>query len=449
MTDKAATAFNIDGLLDVFAAYRAMSSAAPMLALGATEMYAAGGLAAVIVDRPSQDATSRGWHVQAGDGPDDKAGDEFTRLNLQEVMAQALRLSRTEGAAGILVLTDDGPSLEDELAPERITTLRGLVAYGATRIKPEPVTYDDPQQLNYGEPTHYQISPLRGNPFIVHESRILRVTGNPAQPSGAHAGPCWLGRPALDAETISAVIAVKNAMQWTMRLLERKQQAVNKMNGLGQMLASNQEEIVRKRLALVDLGRSVLNTVAVDKEDDFNVLDLSLTGVSEALRELKSHLSACTGFMPVSILFGEAPTGLNATGRADLEFYYGGITSLQDRSVRPAMEALTTMVYAQKGMKEPKEWHIEFEPMWVPSEQEQADAEDKKAARISKVADALAKFDSIGIMDPDELRNAAATMVPDLEIEPGSAAPEPEDLPPDPNAVPPGGPAPAPKPASK
>ena len=417
----------LDGLMDIFAAYRGMSSAQPLLAMKGIDMYASGGLAAVIVDRPAQDATSRGWFVQAGEAPDDKAEDEFTRLDLQEVMANALRLARVEGAAGILVLTDDSPSLETPIDGTQISLINSLMPYGATRIRAEQSTYDDPTQPNYGEPTHYKINPLRGDPFVVHESRLLRVTGNPIiQKEKGTTGPCWLGRPALDDETITAIMAVKNAMQWTMRLLERKQQAVSKMNGLGQMVASGQEDVVRKRLMLIDLGRSVLNTVAVDKEDEFDVLDLSLTGVSEAIFELKSHLSACTGFMPISILFGQAPTGLNATGRADLEFYYGGISALQDRTVRPALEALTIFVYAQKGMKEPKEWHIEFEPMWVPSEQEQAEADDKKAARLSKIADTLAKLDSTGIMTPDELRNAAALMIPELEIKPGSAAPEPE-----------------------
>ena len=418
---------HVDGLADIFAAYSAigkMFTSTP--GLTAEQAYDAGGLAAVIVDRPSTDATSRGWKVNAGEDEDEKdSEDEFSRLNLQEVMAKALRLSRIEGAAGILVLTQDSPDMSAPLNLSAVGAITGLVAYGATAIKPEPGEYDDPTELNYGEPTHYLLTPPRGQAFVVHESRILRVTGSPTiRNAKSMAGPCWMGRPALDDETISAVAAVKQATQWAMRLLERKQQAVNKMQGLGQMVASGQEEYVRKRLQLIDLGRSVLNTVAVDKEDDFNVLDLSLTGVNEVLRELKSYLSACTAFMPVSVLFGETPTGLNATGRADLEFYYGGIASLQDRCVRPALERLTTIIYAQRGFSEPKQWHIEFEPMWIPSEQEEADAEDKKAARISKVADALAKFDAIGIMDPDELRNAAALMVPELKIEPGSEAPD-------------------------
>ena len=431
MTEQTDHKQRTDGLADVFAAYSAMTSAFRSTpGLNPEQAYDAGGLAAVIVDRPANDATSRGWKVNAGaEDDEDSSEDEFSRLNTQEVMAKALRLARIEGAAGVLVLTDDGPDLSAPLDLSRVKNITGLVPYGAKSIKPEPGEYGEPTQLNYGEPTHYSMTPERGASVVVHESRILRVTGSPTIKTARSAsGPCWMGRSALDDETISAVVAVKQATQWAMRLLERKQQAVNKMQGLGQMIASGQEEYVRKRLQLVDLGRSVLNTVAVDKEDDFSVLDLSLTGVNEVLRELKSYLSACTGFMPVSILFGETPTGLNATGRADLEFYYGGIGALQDRSLRPALERLTTIIFAQSGFSEPKEWHIEFEPMWVPSEQEEADAEDKKAARISKVADALAKFDAIGIMDPDELRNAAAIMVPELEIEPGSAAPEPEPL---------------------
>ena len=61
----------------------------PWSDLDAALAYAEGGLAATIVDRPADDATSRGWTCEG-----DAAGlmaDEWSRLDVAPMLADALR----------------------------------------------------------------------------------------------------------------------------------------------------------------------------------------------------------------------------------------------------------------------------------------------------------------------------------------------------------------------
>lgn len=394
----------------------------------AANLYDAGGLPALIVDRPAGDAVARGWRIEGDETS--WPGDEMTRLNAQPIMEQALRLARVRGAAAVLVLTDTGRDLAQPLDLTGVGQVRGLIPFGAESITAEQQVYDDPTQPNFGEPVAFRISPARGDAFVVHESRLLRVSGDPYLPGArtlASSVP-WLGRPALDASTIGALQGLIDALRWSLRLLERKQVPVYQMAGLAEALGLGDEgeATVRKRLENVDLVRSVLNSIAVDAQDKFTVTDLTLTGVSDVIRDHKVNVSTCAR-IPVSILFGESAKGLNATGEGDREAYNGFVGQVQNRGLRPALERLMTLLYAQKGARQPEAWHVEFEPLWLPSEKEQGEADSAKATARKTNADALVAIGSLNVLDPEELRNAAALMIPDLDIEPGSAAPEIEE----------------------
>lgn len=417
-----------DGLLDVFKNVAASALAQLGLVGGdAHSEYARGGVAGIIVDRPAQDATSKGWRVELpNSGTDTKAFDELSRLRTQERMAEALRYCRLKGAAGILVFTEDSPDLAAPLNEANIGTIRGLVVYGADDIRAEPETYADPLFENYGEPIWYMLSPPKGQPFRVHESRLLRVAGlSFIRKRSTHSGPSWLGKEALDEATIGALMAYREGMRWAMRLMERKQQGVYKMKGMGDMMAMGDagEALVRKRIALTDAGRNLLNSVVADADDDYTVLNLGVSGIQEVMVELKANLSACTS-MPRSILFGESPTGLQATGRADLEFYYNFLAEIQKHSVFPALERLVTLIYAQKGMRQPAKWQVEFNPLWSLSEKEETEVDEAKARRLKTNAEGLVQINNLNVLDRDELRKATALMIPELEVDPSSPAPE-------------------------
>lgn len=416
----------MDGFLDVLKGLASAALRTTPLSNADTE-YALGGLGASIVDRAADDATSKGWGVETpNEGEDERAQDELSRLNSQMVMARALRLSRLRGASAILVLTEDSPSLAEPLNLDRIGTIRSLVVLDTNDMRQGTTFYDDPTREKFGEPMYYTVRHSRGAEYVVHETRLLRVPGPTVSKVPTDAVVPWMGRSVLDTSTVNAIYAYREGMRWGMRLLERKQQGIFKMIGMGQLMAAGQEDLVRKRMALVDAGRSLLNSVAVDSEDSYDVLNLSVSGIGEFVSELKTNLAACTQ-TPVSILFGQSPSGLQATGQSDLESHYGNVQRVQQWSALPALESLVRMIYRQRGISEPAKWQVKFNPLWVMSEKEDAEIQEAKARRLKTTAEAMVQIDGLAILDRDEIRRATAVNLPELEIDPDSAAPELEE----------------------
>ncbi|WP_146696256.1 anti-CBASS protein Acb1 family protein, partial [Haemophilus influenzae] len=87
------------------------------------------------------------------------------------------------------------------------------------------------------------------------------------------------------------------------------------------------EPVIRERINLVERGRSLLNGVAVDSEDDYNILNADLGGIVDVLDEFKVAISADVN-IPVAILFGQSAKGMNATGQSDFESYYDLVESI-------------------------------------------------------------------------------------------------------------------------
>ena len=67
--------------------------------------------------------------------------------------------------------------------------------------------------------------------------------------------------------------------------------------------------------------RSVMNSILIDGEDSFELKNMTLAGYKEIIEQQEVALSAVTQ-IPITILFGRSPAGMNSTGDADLEIYY-------------------------------------------------------------------------------------------------------------------------------
>ena len=388
-------------------------------------LYRDRGLAARIVDLPADDCLSRGITVEGDD--EEAIAAEFDRLGAIGVLQDAVRWSRLDGAAAVLLIA---PGAYTETLPETgpIGRIEEMRAYSVTEIKAQPERYAEASRPNFGEPIYYRITPEGGDAFDVHESRLLRITGNPLPRRGGTPRVPWDGRSAL-AACATDVKRYDTALGWSERLLERKQQGIYNMLGLAELLENDQDDLARKRVHMVDTVRSILNTVVVDKEDAYTVLNLGLDGVRDTINEMQVALSGATG-IPVTVLFGRSPAGQNSTGVSDLEIYYALVGRIQARSLRRPMERLIELLWRQPEMgAEPEDWTLKFNPLWVPSEQEQAQTRKAQAeARGAEVASVVATIDG-GLLTEEEGRDYLAREWPELAIEEGSAPPEPEPMP--------------------
>ena len=381
-----------------------------------TNLYLSSGLAQKVVDRPSDDAFQRGVEIE--EDVDELMEAEYDRLAVLTRMADAVRWTRLYGGSAILVIAKDGGELTDPLNLDTLDTVQELRVYDLTCIKGTNQYYiDDTDPTTFGKVEFYQITPWNAPAIIVHESRLIPVAGDPL-PAGLiwYNNIYWAGRSNLEA-CYQDLMRYDQGMEWSLRLLERKQQAIYKMEGLGQMFAQGDDDIARQRINMVDLVRGNLNSVVIDKNDEYTIMSAGMDGVQSLLDEYQTALSASSN-IPITILFGKSTRGLNQTGSGDLEAYYGMVSHIQNVIARPALERLTAILWVQNSLKgkAPEDWHIEFNPLWQQNVVEEAQADLYEAQAINFEVQALSSLMTNQILAPEEVRKIVVNKFPDYEF---------------------------------
>jgi len=381
-----------------------------------TNLYLSNGLAQKIVDRPSDDCVQRGVDIE--EDTDELMQAEYDRLSVLSKLADGVRWTRLYGAAAILVIAKDGGELTDPLNLDTLDIVEELRVYDLTCISGTDKYYNDvTDPTTYGKVEYYQINTWNGPTIIVHETRLIPVAGDPLPGNMVWFNRIyWAGRSNLEA-CYKSIMRYDLGLEWSLRLLERKQQAVYSMEGLGNMFVQGDDNIVQARINMVDMVRSNLNSVVIDKNDEYKINSASMEGAQQMLDEYATALAADANF-PVTILFGKSTRGLNNTGSGDLEAYYGMISHIQNVIAKPALEKLTAILWVQNSLKgkAPENWKIKFNPLWVPNEQEVAQADLFEAQAMSFEFQALTGLMTNQILAPEEVRKIVVNKFPDYEF---------------------------------
>lgn len=371
---------------------------------GARWAYAQGGLMARIIDIPADTATARGVTIE---GCDEAMANELERLNVLSDMSDGLRWSLLDGGGALLVLAEDGATIDQPLDPGKLIRIQEFRVLSAVNIRGNmDDTYTDPNFANYGTPRTYYIDGKNGaRAYLVHESRLITIPGGPTVSVAGGAdvrGVPWAGR-GVAPSAVRAIERYRRVLNWAEKLLERSQQAVHGMKGLASMLMAGQEPVVRKRIDLVDGNRNAMNGVAVDSEDTYTITSASSTGVKDTVEAAEVSVAAETGF-PVTILFGRSPGGLNATGDSDWAVLFDMVDSLRKKRLSPAMERAVSLILAQKQYDgdKPDDWHVVWPELAQLSEKERTDIANKQADTRLKEATALEKLAGIAALSQDE-----------------------------------------------
>jgi hypothetical protein len=413
-----------------------------------TNLYLTSGLAQKIIDKPADDAFQRGVEIEGDD--DDDMSDEYDRLSVPTRMADAVRWSRLYGGAALILIAQDGGDFTDPLNTDNLDTINEIRVYDITCIHATEKYYTDQTDLDtFGKPEFFLISHPQGVPFEIHETRLIPVAGEPLPPNMQKFNRIpWAGRSMLEA-CAKDIGRYERGLDWSERLLERKQQAVYSMSGLGDMLAHGDDGLAIKRINMVDQVRGNLNSVVVDKEDTYVVQSPGIDGTQSVLDEFQTALAASSG-MQANMLFGKSTKGLNQTNAGDLESHYVMVAHIQEVIARPALEKLTSLLWLQKSLdaKIPDEWHITFNPLWVPTAKEEADkdfvlaqAENNRALTLTTLVNdqllapeearqivveefyAEYEFDPSLPTFPEELQYSANVDVTQMDVPPGTPPP--------------------------
>ena len=394
-----------------------------------TTYYEGNGLFAKIIDAPAEEALKHGFHL---DGINDQKIEDFYRnaldeLDWEETATTGLRWARLFGGSIAVMLINDGRGLEEPLNWRSIKSIDDIRVYDRSLIRPDYASMfsydpDDPfgtRGSRLGMPEWYDVYSRYGN-FRVHDSRVLTFQNGLLPENTSNTEYQLWGMPEY-VKIKRALRDVEVSHGTAPKLLDRSVQAIYKMKDLANELATEDgEEVILKRLQVIDMARSWLNSIAIDSEgEDYSFRQFTFTGASEIINATCNFLSALTS-IPQTVLFGRSPAGMNATGTSDLENWYSYVERYQKRLIRKNLRYLLSIIF-QAGLRngeidEIPPINIVFEPLWTLSEQEQATLEATKAQAQATRAATAATYVNMGAVDPSEIRkNLAKTGEFDIE----------------------------------
>lgn len=366
-----------------------------------------------IIDLPPEEAV-KNWIKVDGDEENRFALQMLDDLNAEEHYANALRWDRLFGGAGIFILADDGSeSPEEPLNENNLNSIEAIKVFDKREIDlttGSSIWNDNPYAKNYGKPEWIAITPANGTMFYVHHTRLQIFDGEPLPLRERWQRNGW-GLPVM--QGLFNDVAFNDDVHRLSRLImDRMSQRVVNFAGLNSLLETEDgEKTLGKRLQAIDLALSIMNTLALDKEDDFKVHNVTLTGVSDIIDRLGSYLSAKTG-IPYAILFGRNTSGINANDKNQTDNFNSMIRRIQRRKLKDHIGNLVRMLMLCKnGMfkgTQLKSWSIEFCPLDMPTEKEVAEVEKMRADAKKAEADAATAYVNMSALDPREVRQKLA-----------------------------------------
>lgn len=368
-------------------------------------VYTLNGLVRKIVDTPVDDELKQ-WIVHKGlEGEDAKAvEDEVKRLKLKTVMAKGRRWARLYGGAGAIVrIEGDRDLLHEPLDYRKTRRIQRFEVADCHDLQPSGTSH---MQADGQAPEFYRWTTIWGSNYTVHHSRVIRFEGLPVPRRVAADYNGW-GASVVDL-VWEALERVGLTDQGLGRLASEWHKVTMQVPNLLDQISQQGVAEISSRYAVLRSMQSILNMTVSGNGEVLGQLTASATGLADIVDQLRATLSAVSN-IPVVRLWGISPGGLNATGDADLQFYYDACEGNQLTYDEDPLDALLELMFAGQIWgrtrapipnpfrgQVPEGWSWAFAPIERLTALQLADLRAKTAA-------ADASDCQNGILDPDEV----------------------------------------------
>ncbi len=334
----------------------------------------------IVIDPTESDSTETGPEDAAQIGVDVK--DAADDLGLQAKMIDARVWGRAFGGGALLIGADDGAADAERMAePLNLAGIRKVTHLNVLerRYMWPNTFYSDPLEAKVGQPRTYWVTPQAATSLStargfqgtveVHESRLVVFGGARTSILRRQEQSGWDQSVLQRMQT--TLTRYGTSFSALGHLIEDANAGVYKMDGYLEALAANETGIIMKRLEMMDMMRSVQRAVVLDSEgEEFSRQNFTWAGIKDPFELLMLQLAA-DARMPVTVLMGQSPSGMNATGESDMRWFYDTITSSQENIIKPALEYILRLIMLSKEGPtkgaEPESWGITFPSLWQPT----------------------------------------------------------------------------------
>ncbi len=288
---------------------------------------------------------------------------------------KASRWASLYGGAVIIPMIDDGQSLESPINYNNIKRIVSLSVYDRWQANIFTNDYEkDKYSSNFGKPNFYTITPIGGSSFRVHYSRVIRFDGEDCPDLIRYLN---LGWGISDLQNVyERLRGLGSSFGNIEKIIKEFIVSVISIEGLSGLIADPEgEQQITDRLEILRKAKHILNAMLIDKEESFSRISATTTGLPELMNTLIEGVCAGKG-IPVSLLMGRSPGGLNSTGKSEERFWYDEVSQLQSERIHSQTVQLCKLISLCKDFKNPlsnDNVSVKFNPLWQLSEKETAE----------------------------------------------------------------------------
>ncbi|MDC4422554.1 DUF1073 domain-containing protein [Acinetobacter baumannii] len=331
-------------------------------------------LAKRIVNRPASDMLRAGWFFEGIQDNDLlKLKEACKAFNLDGVLLSSLVLSRLYGVCYVLLGTVDGGNLDQpfDLNKLGVGRLEFFTVLKKKQIEADTTKYLPPNEAGglLKQPEFYKLKLDGKSNQRIHHTRLIKFS---------HAD-------VVNEEPVSVLqevyedlldhAAVKKA---SASLVHESKIDVIRTPNLVDKIKEDMKSVVERFLS-VGLLKGLNGMLVLDKDEEYDSKSYSFAGLPDMMREF-SIQTAGAADIPYTILFGQSPAGMNATGEHDTRNYYDSIATKQTWMLKPFMMQILDVICQTTFGRVFLNLDIVFNPLWqldakVRSEVEKANSE--------------------------------------------------------------------------
>lgn len=341
---------------------------------------------------------TRKWiKVTGDDAKVEKINEELDRLDIRHLFREAIEKECFFGRVQLFMDFGDfdNPAELDKplvLDKGKIGPKRPIKRLGVVEplwSYPGAYSAQNPLAPDFYNPSTWYVSGM-----TVHASRLLTLVGRPMpvmlKPAYAFGGLSMsqMCKPYVDnwlrtRQSVSDLVAAFSIM-------------VLKTD-MEQVLHGNPADGLFKRVDLFNKTRDNRGAFVIDKAtEDFANVSAPISGLDKLQSQAIEQLSSVSG-IPLVVLLGITPSGLNASSDGEIRVFYDKIIAYNEKVVGPALRTLLDVVQLSLFGDVDQTIGFEFESLWEMSD------EDKAAIRKSDAEADLAYING-GVVSPDETR---------------------------------------------
>lgn len=344
----------------------------------AEALFAADGIGGKIAKTIPFDGCREGitWKVPNNDNPDKTnetfsfLDSEFERLQVWEKFNWAWTMARVYGGAVCFVSVDDGKNLDEPLVMSQVRKVNALHVIDRWQLTITSADlFGDLSSPLFGTPEFYRFSSDSGiiidnDQMLIHHTRLIRFDGEKLPTRLYTKNNYW--HDSIYTRLHNAIRNYSVGHDTIATIITEVNQPVFHIEGLAEAVSQDEDELVIKRLQIINMLRSTLRAVVLDKEDDFKFMQTAVQGVPELIGLSKDRLVAASD-IPHTRLMGEAPGGgIGENGKSELIDYYDVVAAMQETELRQPLNEMKALLFSQTegNMSEPEGLTFEFNPLF-------------------------------------------------------------------------------------